>query len=490
MDKLIRVDPALLRRAAADMARAAQLMLGVGARVGSAVEGASGYDGQLQSEVSAIAGGDARAVNRLAQELESRSEDLQRIAEGFAEADSLEASGRVALAATIRSVVEDGYDTSSIPTWLKTGARPPWMTPKLWSMLPEEDRRDILASLETEWLAYVYGPVRGEYSPGARLDEGFIVHLYLQGVIGTVPVERVWESAAQASGLEFEAYLSEATGIRQPQVHAWLEAAETHGFRQVVVFEEMAGMLWAEQDLEAYFGYDAVGDWTEDDSDGIAGGVLMIAYALAAVTPGGDLPHAAFQQVFGGTVFTLKGSGLDRGWYCSAGGYGWQCEPLAEGHMSAQLLAHELGHTFNARVSNNLSDRILEVQDQVRRDELLIRFPRLTPYSELGRTEIVAEIDGELVHVSGLPDRGGYERTDLGYATLGSPWQQHSIRWDANGNTPNEDFADMFLGWAFDGFSDDAAGAARYDWMDANMPEWIAQASGELDLTWFEPPAP
>ena len=480
----------MLRRAAADMARAAQLMLGVGARVGSAIEGASGYDGQLQSDVSAIAGGDPRSVTRLAEELARQSEDLQRIAEGFAEADSLELSGRLALAATIRSVVEDGYDTSSIPSWLKTGARPPFMHPKLWSMLPQDERQEILRSLETEWLAYVYGPVRGEYSPGARLDEGFIVHLYLQGMIETVPAARVWESAAQASGLDFEAYISEATGIRQPQVHAWLEAAETHGFRQVVVFEEMAGMLWAEQDLEAYFGYDAVGDWTEDDGDGIAGGVLMIAYALAAATPAADSPHAVFKQVFGGTAFTLKGSGLDQGWYCSAGGYGWECEPLAEGHMSAQLLAHELGHTFNARVNNNLADQVRELQDPNRLDELLPQVLGLTPYRELRDTEIAAEIDGETVHVSGRPEQGGYERTDLGYATLGSPWQQHSIRWDANGNTPNEDFADMFLGWAFDGFSGDAAGAARYDWMDANMPEWIAQASGELDLTWFEPAAP
>jgi hypothetical protein len=356
-------------------------------------------------------------------------------------------------------------------------------------MLPQEERRDILRSLETEWLAYVYGPLRREYSPGAGLDEGFIVHLYLQGVIETVPAARVWQSAAQTSGLGFEAYLSEATGIREPQVHAWLEAAETHGFRQVIVFEEMAGMLWAEQDVEAFFGYDAVGDWTEDDSDGIAGGVLMVAYALAAATPGAESPHVAFKQVFGGTVFTLNSSGLDQGWYCSAGGYGWQCEPLAEGHMSAQLLAHELGHTFNARVINNLDDQIRELQDPVRTD-LLERLPRLAPYSELGRTEIVAEIDGELVHVSGLPDQGGYARTDLGYAALGSPWQQHSIRWDANGNTPNEDFADMFLGWAFEGFSDDPAGDARYTWMDSNMPEWIAQSSGELDLTWFEPAAP
>ena len=70
-----------------------------------------------------------------------------------------------------------------------------------------------------------------------------------------------------------------------------------------------------------------------------------------------------------------------------------------------------------------------------------------------------------------------------------SPWQQHSIRRDG-GNAPGEDFADMFIGWAFRGFSDDPAGRARHAWMAQHMPEWIPQATGPLDLSWFEIPGP
>ncbi len=44
----------------------------------------------------------------------------------------------------------------------------------------------------------------------------------------------------------------------------------------------------------------------------------------------------------------------------------------------------------------------------------------------------------------------------------------------------------MFLGWAFDGFSEDPAGEARYAWMQENMAEWIDQASGPLDMSWFD----
>ena len=44
----------------------------------------------------------------------------------------------------------------------------------------------------------------------------------------------------------------------------------------------------------------------------------------------------------------------------------------------------------------------------------------------------------------------------------------------------------MFLGWAYDGFTDDPAGRARTEWMDSQMAEWIEQASQAIDLTWFD----
>jgi hypothetical protein len=67
------------------------------------------------------------------------------------------------------------------------------------------------------------------------------------------------------------------------------------------------------------------------------------------------------------------------------------------------------------------------------------------------------------------------------------------LRWrrvGQGGNAANEDFADMFLGWSYDGFTDDPAGRSRYDWMQGHLAEWIEQASHPFDLTWFGGGAP
>ena len=43
----------------------------------------------------------------------------------------------------------------------------------------------------------------------------------------------------------------------------------------------------------------------------------------------------------------------------------------------------------------------------------------------------------------------------------------------------------MFLGWAFDGFSDDEAGNARSEWMEDNMPDWITYGTEAYQETWL-----
>ena len=35
----------------------------------------------------------------------------------------------------------------------------------------------------------------------------------------------------------------------------------------------------------------------------------------------------------------------------------------------------------------------------------------------------------------------------------------------------------MFLGWTYNHFADNAAGAARYDWMETHMAGWVELAS-------------
>jgi hypothetical protein len=83
--------------------------------------------------------------------------------------------------------------------------------------------------------------------------------------------------------------------------------------------------------------------------------------------------------------------------------------------------------------------------------------------------------DGTRIAGGGWPNLP-YQRTNRGYATAGFPWQQHPATVQG-GATPSEDFADMFLGWAYNHFANNAAGAARYNWMSTNMVEWITLAS-------------
>jgi len=52
---------------------------------------------------------------------------------------------------------------------------------------------------------------------------------------------------------------------------------------------------------------------------------------------------------------------------------------------------------------------------------------------------------------------------------------------DAAAYSHNEEFADMFMNWAFNSFdyqlsSVNGAGMARYTWMYTNMAEWIGRA--------------
>ena len=56
---------------------------------------------------------------------------------------------------------------------------------------------------------------------------------------------------------------------------------------------------------------------------------------------------------------------------------------------------------------------------------------------------------------------------------------------DDAGNTPNEDFADMFLNWAFDSFADDPMGEARYAWMEENMADWIEHGTEQYQDSWI-----
>jgi RHS repeat-associated protein len=170
----------------------------------------------------------------------------------------------------------------------------------------------------------------------------------------------------------------------------------------------------------------------------------------------GQIPSSAqiFKQSFGVVTFN-RNAGNCAGLGCAA----WANNPVngtiqvyiqiaRHGHFSAQNAAHELGHVFDRRAGNDHPSADLAAAN-------------ITYVNERGRNVRLTT---------------GFNRVNTGYATAGLPWQQHPATMPG-GATPGEDFADMFLGWAYNHFATDTAGAARYDWMSTNMAEWIALAS-------------
>jgi len=446
------------------------------------------FEGQWAPWVQAIGAEAERRAQNLAQTNETYKEFLEKYADAFEAADLVEGRGYPGVAVAIRAMVEDGYDAERFPWWMVQRTRPPWIKLAVWNKLPWDDREAIWREMDGAWKGFATGALKFKYGTADDLWNAFLVHLYMVGEGGEPPRLEVWERGAKAAGLSLEQYVSAVTGIKSERVHAWFAAVRTHELSLDDAVREMAAMAKAGETIEEHFGFSLEGDWTEKDQDEIVTGVLMLSHAMARVTPNLDTPAELFKAVFSDVTITLKEEGETTTWYCTGGGYGAKCEPLAEGKMSGQLTVHELGHTLNVRVVQNLGEGLRPDDLQADKDELNRRLV-LRPYEVLEQDTISADLDGdgELEHVSGRNTRRwAYERTDLGYASPGKPWQQHSIRFDDNGNTPNEDFADMLLGWAFRGFSDDPAGAARFAWMEENMPDFIRYATQPFQEGWLD----
>ncbi len=162
-------------------------------------------------------------------------------------------------------------------------------------------------------------------------------------------------------------------------------------------------------------------------------------------------PEEMFTQAFGTVTFN-RNAGNCEGGTC----WGYANHPVngtiqvyaqnvGHGHYTAQNAAHELGHIFDRRTG-----------DQARAN---LATANITYVNERGRINTITT---------------GVNRIQDGFATQGdmpTTWQQNPAR------KSGEEFADMFLGWAYNHFANNAAGAARFHWMSTNMAEWIAQAS-------------
>lgn len=171
--------------------------------------------------------------------------------------------------------------------------------------------------------------------------------------------------------------------------------------------------------------------------------VLPLAEKLSDIT--GYSTEMAVYEIFGELTFEYIRTDFP-GYSCwsSLKCYGG-IDPLTT-DKARGLLIHELGHRFLKGLN--------------------------LPYTELGM-ELGYYENETYIHVAGInPVTHKYERTTLGYMGETQPHIQHGLL-SPDFNTYSEDFADMFMNWALDGFSDCEAGRLRMDWMDTFMRQHL-----------------
>jgi RHS repeat-associated protein len=188
------------------------------------------------------------------------------------------------------------------------------------------------------------------------------------------------------------------------------------------------------------------GSWAVKDKRAAILGVAVVASALGSVVHQGAAQ--TFSAVFRALTFTRSAVNMGSTW----GQYGAKNITFYAGaRLWTTLVAHELGHAFNAAIADRGGT---------------------TPYGTLstegiwvGDEEIAgddASYTQDGTGIDGIP-ANHYRRTFEG---LGF---HHSVAQSAN-----EDFADTFANWTTGSFSSDSAGRARMRFMTVHMTEWVS----------------
>lgn len=163
-----------------------------------------------------------------------------------------------------------------------------------------------------------------------------------------------------------------------------------------------------------------------------------------------------FRAVFGDLTFSATAGGGTR-WGCerSANPSGVACTSGTQG-LNPRLMAHELGHVFNAMYVNRIGENN-------------------KPYNMLGTTTILDSAGNWITGLRYDPEEGGREwsRGYDGYrfnsdGIYYEPMLYHGP-YVEGANSVGEEFADMFLNWAYNSYDSSDAGTARYNWMDQEV---------------------
>ena len=210
---------------------------------------------------------------------------------------------------------------------------------------------------------------------------------------------------------------------------------------------------------------DFVGNnWTAGEKSAIQVGAWMIALAFYKAGNGQFAsPSEAFLAIYGSAV-SFEKSGV------KASNLGWadkenhifvnnQTDGIGIVHpvTGAMWAVHELGHAFNYALNPNTTDDLSYGQ---------------------GIIDLAVEgvwVDGERIagnRTTSYANDNEYVRTGDGYrpglySVNGGPYQQNAA------NAVGEDYADMFMNWAFNSFASDVYGQARYRFMDDHISAWI-----------------
>jgi hypothetical protein len=207
------------------------------------------------------------------------------------------------------------------------------------------------------------------------------------------------------------------------------------------------------------------GKWSNKDAHSALMGVEVVGKKLAQVI--GDSAQASFKAVFGELTFAR--STADPGYWGEYGG--GTITFYAGARQWTTLVAHELGHAFNARIANNGG---------------------VTPYTTLSQNGIWTE-DGEQIAgimagftVPGTGTTCGNRGTRQCFDSDGNPIPANPYYRSFDGLgfnhsdtlTSNEDFADTFANWATNSFDNNKYGSARSSFMTTNIAEWVTSARG------------
>lgn len=162
-----------------------------------------------------------------------------------------------------------------------------------------------------------------------------------------------------------------------------------------------------------------------------------------------------FKAVFGDLKFNVNGT--SSAWMCGASANGFSCSAGSGRDIDPRLVVHELGHTFNANY-NSLG---------------------VTPYAALGSASITTAQGMWVAGLHYVDEVWKWDRNPdfAGYYSNGAPAVYHGSAtwddWNSPGVAVGEEFADMYMNWAFNSFTVDSAGQARFAWMSSNMGQWL-----------------